>query len=95
VGSPGDKVYGSGVEGYFVDLLPGVGLLAPDEDLAVVGTGCKDVAVLGMCPCDAPDSAFVSTSLSMPDTDTCVMERRRTLAVSQPVCASRPPLRRS
>lgn len=33
---PGDMVNGRGVERNFVDLLPGAGLFAPDEDLAVV-----------------------------------------------------------
>jgi hypothetical protein len=64
---PRNKVDGSRVYGDFVDLLPGVGLFAPDEDLAVVGTGGEDVAVLGMCPCYAPDGAFVSASQSMSD----------------------------
>jgi hypothetical protein len=36
VGCPCDKVYGSGVQGDFVYLLPAVGLFAPDDDLAVV-----------------------------------------------------------
>jgi hypothetical protein len=37
VGRPGDEVDRGGVQGDFVDLLPGGRLLAPDDDLAVVG----------------------------------------------------------
>jgi hypothetical protein len=60
VGRPGDKVDRGGVEGDFVDLLPGGRLLAPNDDFAVVGRGCEDVAVFWMRPGDAPNCAFVS-----------------------------------
>lgn len=65
VGCPGDKVDRGSVEGDLVDLLPAVGLLAPDEDLAVVRRRREDVAVLWVCPCDAPDSALVSVGMSV------------------------------
>ncbi len=45
--------------------MPAAGLLAPDEDLAVVGRGGEDVAVLWVCPCYAPDSALVPTGVSI------------------------------
>jgi hypothetical protein len=48
------------VQGKVEDLLPLVGLLAPDEDLAVVAGRGQDVAVLGVCPRDAPDGALVA-----------------------------------
>lgn len=32
------------------DARPGIVVLAPDEDFAVVGGGCKNVAIFGMCP---------------------------------------------
>lgn len=56
---PGNEVYRCGVEGDVVDLLPRAVLLAPDEDLAVVGGRSEDVAVLGMCPGNTPDGALV------------------------------------
>lgn len=60
---PGDDVDRGGVEGDFVDLLPGRRLLAPDDDLAVVRGGCEDISVLWMRPCYAPHWAFVSSIL--------------------------------
>jgi hypothetical protein len=48
VGGPGDEVDGGRVDGDLVDALPGVVLLAPDEDFAVVGGGGEDGAVFGM-----------------------------------------------
>lgn len=45
---PGDQVDTGSVESEVVDALPLVVLLAPDEDLAVVGRGCEDGAVLGV-----------------------------------------------
>lgn len=44
----------------FVDALPGVVLLAVDEDAAVVGGGGEDGAVFGVRPGEGPDGAFVS-----------------------------------
>lgn len=60
---PGDNVDGGGVEGEFVDALPLCILLAPDQDAAVVGGGCEDGAVFGVCPRDAPDCSFVTGSM--------------------------------
>jgi hypothetical protein len=68
MGRPGDDVDGSGMQGDFVDLLPGRRLFAPDDDLAVVRGGCEDVAVLGVRPCDTPYRALVSIVLSVPGT---------------------------
>lgn len=62
---PCDEVDGCGVEGYVVDFLPGAGLFAPDDDFPVIRGGCQDVAVLGMCPCYAPDCAFMPVSQSI------------------------------
>jgi len=59
---PSDEVDGGGVQGDFVDLLPGGGLFAPDDDFAVVRRGCEDVAVLRMRPCYAPNRAFMPTA---------------------------------
>jgi hypothetical protein len=61
---PRDVVDRSSVQSNFVDLLPGRGLLAPDDNLAVVRGRGEDVAVLGVCPGNTPDSAFVSVELS-------------------------------
>jgi hypothetical protein len=66
-------VDGGGMQGNFVDLLPGRRLLAPDDDLAVVRGGCEDVAVLRVRPCDTPYRALVSVVLSVPGT--CSMWR--------------------
>lgn len=57
---PGDEVDRRGVEGEFVDALPGAVLFAPDEDATVVGGGGEDGAVFGVCPGDTPDGAFMS-----------------------------------
>jgi hypothetical protein len=64
VGSPSDVINRSGVERNIVDLLPGAALFAPDEDFAVVGGRCENVAVFGMRPGYTPYSAFVSVKLS-------------------------------
>jgi hypothetical protein len=69
---PGDEVDRGGVESDFVDLLPGGRLLAPDDDFAVIGRGCEDVAVFRMRPGDAPYGAFVSVDLSTPRTSSRV-----------------------
>lgn len=61
---PGDEVDGGGVEGEFVDALPGARLLAPDEDAAVVGGGGEDGAEFGVRPGDAPHGAFVADVIS-------------------------------
>jgi len=42
------------------DFCPLIVGLAPDEDFAVVGGGCEDVAVFGMSPGNGPYGAFVS-----------------------------------
>lgn len=60
---PGHKVDGCRVQGDFVDFLPGGGLLAPDEDFAVVGRGREDVAIFGVGPGYAPYCAFVSSRI--------------------------------
>lgn len=65
VGRPGDNVDRSLVQGEVVDALPLVVLCAlflPDEDFAVVAGRGEDVAVLGVCPGDAPDGAFVAVA---------------------------------
>lgn len=61
MGCPGDEVDGGGVQGDFVDLLPGRGLLAPDDDFAVVRRRGEDVAVLWVCPCYAPNCTLMPT----------------------------------
>lgn len=58
-GRPGHEVDRSGVEGEFVDALPGAVLFAPDEDATVVGGRGEDGAVFGMGPGDTPDGAFM------------------------------------
>ena len=35
-------------------------MLAPDENFAIVGGGCEDIAVFGVGPRDGPDCTFVS-----------------------------------
>lgn len=60
MGRPGDYVDGCGVQREIEDFGPGVALLAPDEDFAVVRGGGEDVAVFGVCPGDGPDCSFVS-----------------------------------
>ena len=67
VRGPCYEVDRGGVQGDVVDFLPCAVLLAPDEDLAVVGGGCEDVAVLGVGPGDAPDGAFVSVGTRQSD----------------------------
>jgi hypothetical protein len=44
----------------FVDALPLIVLLAPDQDATVVGARRQDSAVLGMRPGDSPNRAFVA-----------------------------------
>jgi hypothetical protein len=61
---PGDVVDRCSVERNVVDLLPGTALFAPDEDLAVVGGRCENVAVLGVRPRYTPYSTLVSVKLS-------------------------------
>jgi hypothetical protein len=48
------------VQGEIEDSRPGVALLAPDEDFAVIGGGCEDVAEFGVRPGDGPDCSFVA-----------------------------------
>ena len=69
VGRPCDEVDRGGVEGDLIYLLPAVGLLAPDEDLAVVRGGSENVAVLGVRPRYAPDSTFVPVNVLTKDPD--------------------------
>jgi hypothetical protein len=64
VGSPSDVVDRSGVERNIVDLLPGAALFAPNEDLAVVGGRCENVAIFGMRPGYTPYSTLMSVKLS-------------------------------
>lgn len=90
---PCNKVDGCGVECYIVDLLPGTILFAPYEDFAVVRGGCEDVAVLGVGPCHAPDSAFVSVALLARASG--AKPELPTPSTSQPIYATRPPPRRS
>lgn len=54
----------SGMERNVVNLLPGAALFAPDEDLAVVGGRCENIAIFGVCPGYTPYGAFVSVKLS-------------------------------
>lgn len=64
MGSPGDDIDRRLMQGEVVDALPLAvrgALLLPDEDLAIVSGRREDVAVLGMRPRDAPDSAVVAT----------------------------------
>lgn len=90
---PGDVVDGGGVERDIVDLLPGARLFAPNEDLAIVRGRGEDVAILGVRPSYAPNSAFMSVQLST----SCHTKgsQRRTPSVSRPACGFRPRLRRS
>jgi hypothetical protein len=70
VRGPGDGVDAGFVQGEVEDARPGRcgrargllggGLLAPDEDLAVVAGRGEDVAVFGVGPRDAPDCALVA-----------------------------------
>lgn len=51
------------VQREIVDSLPLVvlcSLFFPEENFAVVAARCEDVAILGVCPGDAPNGAFVS-----------------------------------
>jgi hypothetical protein len=63
MGCPCNEVDRGSVESDLIYLLPAVGLFAPDEDLAVVRGRSEDIAVLGVCPCYAPDSTFVSANM--------------------------------
>lgn len=62
VGRPRDNIDRSFVQRKIENLLPRALLLAPDEDLAVVAGGGKNVAVFGVCPGYAPDCALVPIS---------------------------------
>ena len=87
VGCPGDEVDRGGVKGDLIYLLPAVGLLAPNEDLAVVRGRGEDVAVLGMRPCYAPDGALVSVKLLVGPRAAC-WAMTYPLSVSTSVCFS-------
>ena len=50
MGRPGDYVDGGGVESKVGDDCPlRIRRFAPDEDFTIVGRGCEDGAVFGMC----------------------------------------------
>jgi hypothetical protein len=90
---PRDVVHRSSVQSNFVNLLPRRGLLAPDDNLAVVRRRGEDVAVLGVCPGNTPYGAFVSVELSA--TGWASTRWQRTLSASRLVCGSRPQPQRS
>lgn len=52
------------VQGYLIDLLPGIGLFAPDDDFSVIRRRGENVSIFRMCPGDAPNSTLVSNELS-------------------------------
>lgn len=91
MGCPCNKVDRGSVESDLVNLLPAVGLLAPDEDLAIVRGGGEDVAILGVCPCDTPYSTFVSVNALAVNRDLVAqswLAMTYPLSVSTNVCLS-------